>query len=106
MGEASVSPKSVQVTKIRPALAVPAKVFTAIQGLSGKSAMFSGSKTTDGEPNVAPPSVERLTRIAPWVKVLSVAPSVQRKMPSLKSIPATGSVARKYEPPFTIVRLG
>ncbi len=40
IGDALVVPKSVQVTRIRPTLGVPAKLLIAIHGLSGKSLLF------------------------------------------------------------------
>ena len=91
-----VSSKTVQVTKMRPAVDVPPKLLTAIHGLSRKSLLLSGLKTIEGESKVAPPSIDRLTRITftPVSKSEPVAAKVLRKILPSKSIPATGSVAR------------
>src|SRR6476659_6686928 len=93
---------------MRPAVDVPPKLLTAIHGLSRKSLLFSGWKTIEGESTVAPPSIDRLTRIkfSPVKKSEPVAAKVLRKILPSKSIPATGSVARVYGPPVTMVRLG
>src|ERR1051325_7867202 len=60
-----------------------------------------------GLPKVMPPSVDRLIRTTPVLNPLgSVDPSVLTKTLPLPATPATGSVARKYGPPVTVVRPG